>query len=150
MKTVLLTAIASAAMLLGGCADNTPGGQAVRARHEHFEELGKAMKEIDGQLKADTPTSATVRIAADKIAELAPRVKTWFPAGSGPQDGKRTDAKPEIWTRQADFGAAATRLEAASVALKAAADGGDATMVRAAVKTVGAACKNCHEAFKQD
>lgn len=150
MNTRLLAVVVLSALLLGGCTDTSPGGQAVRARHEHFEELGKAMKEIDGQLKADTPTSATVRVAADKIAELAPRVKTWFPAGSGPQDGKRTDAKAEVWTRNADFGTAATRLEAAAVALKAAVEGGDAAMVRAAVKNVGAACKNCHDAFKKD
>lgn len=153
MRTIVplpLALAAATSLLLGACADNTPGGQAVRARHEHFEELGAAMKAIDGQLKADAPTSTTVKLSADKIAELAPRVKDWFPAGSGPQDGKRTDAKAEIWTRQAEFGAAATRLEAAAVALKAAADGGDAAMVRAAVKTVGAACKNCHDAFKAD
>ena len=86
MRTIVplpLALAAATSLLLGACADNTPGGQAVRARHEHFEELGAAMKAIDGQLKA-------------------------------------------------------------------AADGGDAAMVRAAVKTVGAACKNCHDAFKAD
>lgn len=137
-------------VLLGACADNSPGGKAVRARHEHFEELGGAMKAIDGQLKDNSPTSATVRISADKIVELAPRIKDWFPAGSGPQDGKRTDAKAEIWKRPADFAAAANRLASAAQTLKAAADGGDGVMVRDAYKTVGAACKNCHDTFKKD
>lgn len=150
MKPALITAIALPALLLGACADNSPGGKAVTARHERFEEMGAAMKEIDSQLKADTPTSATVRLNADKIAALSTQIKNWFPAGSGPQDGKRTDAKAEVWTRSAEFGAAATRLQAAAVALKAAADGGDARMVRAATETVGAACKNCHDTFKKD
>lgn len=150
MNPLLPLATASLALLLGACADTTPGGKAVSARHDGFEEMGAAMKAISGQLEQNSATSATVRQSADRLAALAPQVKTWFPVGSGPQDGKRTDAKAEIWTRQAAFGAAATRLEAATVALKAAADGGDAAQVRAAVQTVGAACKNCHQAFKED
>ncbi|MBC2670519.1 c-type cytochrome [Novosphingobium piscinae] len=141
---------ATLVLLLGACADTSPGGKAVSARHERFEEMGAAMKAIGGELEKDNATSATVRQSADRLAALAPQVKGWFPAGSGPQDGKRTDAKAEIWTRQAEFGAAATRFEAAAVALKAAADAGDAAKIRAAVQTVGAACKACHQTFKED
>lgn len=149
-RKIQLAALMAPVLLLGACADNTPGGKAVRARHEHFEQIGAAMKAIDGQLKDDSPTSSIVRISADKLVELAPHVKEWFPAGSGPQDGKRTDAKAEVWTRQADFAAAANRLNTSVQTLKAAADGGDGAMVRAAYKTVGAACKNCHDTFKKD
>ena len=150
MKPALILPAVLTVLVLGACADSSPGGQAVRARHEHFGELGGAVKTIDGQLKDQTPTSASAQASAAKIAELAPQVKDWFPAGSGPQDGKRTHAKAEIWTRQADFGAAATRLEAAAIARKAAVAGGDGSAVRPAFNTLGAACKNCHQTFTRD
>jgi cytochrome c556 len=139
-----------AALGLAGCADSSPGGKAIHARHERFEEIGKAAKAIDDQLKGGKPDLAAVQADAAKIAGLAPQVKDWFPAGSGPQDGKRTDAKAEVWTRPAEFHQAAARLVDAANALKATAQTGDSAAIAATARTLGGACKGCHDKFKKN
>ena len=138
------------ALALGACADTTPGGQAVRQRDLRFGELGKAFKGIDNQLKGSVPDLAAVRADAARVASLAPQVKDWFPAGSGPQDGKRTDAKAEVWTRPDEFRKAAERLAVTAHALNAAAEAGDIAAVAAQANLLGAACKGCHDKFKDD
>lgn len=149
MKRVLAL-IPLASLALAGCADNTPGGLAVKARHQHFEALGDSFKAVQDQLKKPSPDLAAIRADADKIATLAPQLKDWFPAGSGPQNGKRTDAKAEVWTQPGEFSQAAQRLVDGANAFKTAAAGSDAAAVGAAAKTLGAACKGCHDKYKKD
>lgn len=145
-----LSLIVLAALGLTGCADTSPGGKAVSARHKHFEELGDAFKGVNDQLKGKAPNLVEIKADADKIASLAPQVKDWFPAGSGPQDGKRTDAKAEVWTRPAEFRQAAGRLVDAATALTAVTATGDTVAVAASAKTLGGACKGCHDKFRKD
>jgi cytochrome c556 len=77
-------------------------------------------------------------------------VKTWFPAGSGPQDGKKTDAKAEVWSKPAEFAQAHTRFVDAAKALQAVVTTGDMAAIGASTKTLGAACKGCHDKFRED
>jgi len=139
-----------ACLMLAACADNSPGGKAAHDRHEKFEEIGEAFKAISDQLKGGSPDLAAVKAETAKIAGLAPQVKDWFPAGSGPQDGKSTEAKAEIWTKPAEFQQATTRFVDASNALQAVVATGDAAAIGASAKTLGAACKGCHDKFRED
>jgi cytochrome c556 len=148
MKAVL--PLAALAVVLAGCADNSPGGKAAQTRHENFEQIGEAFDTISDEVKEASPDMAEVRNAADRLAVLAPQVPEWFPAGSGPQDGKSTEALEEAWTRPEELRLAADRFAAAVTELKAAAEAGDQAALGAAVKTVGGACKNCHDKFKED
>lgn len=145
LPIVLLTGLT-----LTACADNTPGGKAVRERHEHFEQMSKAFKGISDQFKEKEPDLVVVQNDAAKIADLASQLKNWFPAGSGPQDGKRTDAKAEVWTKPTEFQQAATRLSDAANVLKGTAETGNVPATAAEAKTLGAACKGCHDKFKSD
>jgi cytochrome c556 len=63
---------------------------------------------------------------AATIRGLAPKVSTWFPKGTGPESGVKTDARAEIWTDPAGFAAAARRLEPEAAKLEALARAGDA------------------------
>ena len=118
-------------------------------RHENYEKIGDAMKVITRQLKTDSPDLAQVRQGADTIATLAPQVKTWFPAGTGPDVGK-TEAKAEIWQRPDDFRSKAQGLEQASAAFQAAAQGGDLAAMRAAHAELGKSCKACHDLYREE
>jgi cytochrome c556 len=148
MKALIsLTALAT---VLAGCADNSPGGKAAHQRHENFHHIGDAFKTIGDELKGGSPDMAKVRTAADRLAVLAPQVPDWFTAGSGPQDGKRTEALEEAWTKPDELRQAADKFAQAAKGLKAIAEAGEAAALGAAVKEVGGTCKGCHDKFKED
>src|SRR5215210_4861034 len=71
-------------------------------RHENMERIGKAVKAVGRELKAGAPDLATIRSSAATIAGLAPKVPSWFAAGTGPDVGK-TEARQEIWRKPEDF-----------------------------------------------
>jgi len=117
-------------------------------RHENFHKIGAAFKVVNDQLKADKPDTGAIAAQAHIVRELAPQIPTWFPAGSGPESGVKTRAKPEIWSDKAGFAAAAKGLEAESAKLETIARAGDLEAVKIQVKAVGGACKTCHDKFR--
>lgn len=117
-------------------------------RHEHYHEMGKAMKAIGDQLKGDAPSLEIVRQRAAVIAGYAPQIPGWFPAGSGPESGRRTRAKAEIWTDPEAFRQRADSFSAEAARFNRAAQGGDLAAIRAAVPALGKACKDCHDRFR--
>ncbi|MEA3017709.1 MAG: hypothetical protein QOI38_2431 [Sphingomonadales bacterium] len=123
--------------------------EAVRhARHEHYEEMGKAMKGINTELKGGSPDVAVIQRHAALIAGFGPQLLTWFPEGSGPAEGSRTRAKAEIWTDAATFRARGQAFEQASGAFNRAAQTGDVGAIRAALPALKESCSNCHERFR--
>jgi cytochrome c556 len=121
----------------------------MKERHEGYERIGKAMKVISRELKADSPDLAQVRQNAGTIAELAPKVQGWFPAGSGPDVGK-TGAKAEIWAKPDDFAAKSRDFTQAARAFQAAANGNDIAAIRSAQGNLGKSCKACHDLYRED
>jgi cytochrome c556 len=138
--------IVAAAFALIGAA--SPGATAAQERHHHFHEIGRAFKDVTDQLKRRPADFTKARTAAAAVATLAPQVKGWFPAGSGPQDGVKTQARAEAWTNRAELDRLADRFAAAAQQLKAAADGGDLAALKLAVRATGETCKSCHQTFK--
>jgi cytochrome c556 len=148
MKPFTLLAPLACLALVACSGPKTPGEIAAHERHEHFEALGKAFKSLGDELKKDAPDVAKVKENAATINGNAGQVKTWFPAGSGPQDGVKTHALAAVWKDPDAFGRAAAKLTDAATALNAAAGSGDLAAVRGAVPPLGAACKGCHEHFR--
>lgn len=142
-------------MALSACGNpDTPGGRAADARHENFEAMGDAFKSINDELKGQAPDAQKVRTAAATVALKAKDLPTWFPAGSGPADGMKTDAKAEVWTKAAEFSDQATKFLGAADKLLTSADafasGQPVAALQDAVKEAGGSCKSCHEKFKED
>lgn len=156
MRNSLSAALFLAPLLaLSACGNpDTPGGRAADARHENFEALGDAFKTIDDELKAAAPDAQKVRAAAATVAAKAKEMPDWFPAGSGPADGLKTETKAEVWTKPDEFRAALTAFQDSSAKLLAAADGFAAGQpvvgLQEAVKQTGGTCKKCHDGFKED
>jgi cytochrome c556 len=119
----------------------------MKERHENYERIGDAMKVISRELKGDSPDLAAVRQNAAVINELAPRVPTWFPAGTGPDVGK-THAKAEVWQKPDDFAAKARDFQAAALAFNTAARGTDVATIRTAQANLGKSCKACHDVYR--
>ena len=127
--------------------DAAAAQQLMKERHDNYEKIGDAMKQVTRELKADSPNLQAVREGATVIATLAPQVPGWFPAGTGPEAGK-TEAKAEIWQRPDDFRAKAATFEQAANAFRTASQGNDLGAIRAAHGELGKSCKACHDLYR--
>jgi cytochrome c556 len=117
-------------------------------RHENYEKIGDAMKVISRELKADNPNLNSVRANSTTIANLAPQVASWFPAGTGPDVGK-TEARAEIWQKPEDFAAKSQDFVRTATAFRSAAESGDLPSIRAAHADLGKSCKGCHDLYRE-
>jgi cytochrome c556 len=148
---IVFCGVAIAALSASGgfvaAQDQSPAA-VIKARQAHLKEMGGAMKAIGDQLKSGAVDNAAVTTAAGKIDLLAKDLPSWFPAGTGPEAGVKTAAKPEIWAKPADFKAAADRLADEADKLVAVAAMGDAAAIGGQLQATGKACGSCHKQFR--
>jgi cytochrome c556 len=122
--------------------------EVVKARQKGLKALGAAFKTIRDELKGDSPDAAKIRGASADITEAAGAIDKWFPAGTGPDSGVKTDAKPEVWTDTAGF---ATAREAFVREANKWAQVGNSTDVSAwkeGAASLGQSCKGCHDKYR--
>jgi cytochrome c556 len=146
-RVVFLGAVAAtmvAAPVLAAAAD------VVRARIEGLRELGALYKNVNDELKSDTPNKMILMISARQINDAARDQYKWFPAGSGPQPGVKTKAKPEIWAKGAQFKAAQDNFAKQAAAFNKAVSAGDVAKMRAQAKVLGGTCGGCHRTFRAE
>ena len=73
----------------------------------------------------------------------------WFPAGSGPESGLETAAKPEIWTNNTEFQEWVEALPVEAEKLQdIVANRGEISEIKAQHKALGETCKGCHDSFR--
>lgn len=131
-----------AAPLLAAPADT------VRTRIAGLRELGAAFKNVNDGLRGGEPQIIMIQQSAREIRNAARAQYQWFPAGTGPNPAWKTAAMPEIWAQAARFRTAQDNFAQQAEAFQRAATSGDATAIRGASRTLGAACKGCHEQFR--
>jgi cytochrome c556 len=119
----------------------------LKARHDHYHDLGEAFKIIRDQSRSTTMDPVAVQKAAQLISDASIDQGKWFPKGTGPEAGK-TRALPEIWSKPEEFIAAQKLFSDTAPALLTAAKAGDRDGVRTAATQLAKACKNCHENFR--
>ena len=90
-----------------------------------------------------------IRSSAATIAGLAPKVPSWFPAGTGPDVGK-TEAKAEIWQKPQDFAARTRAFQQAALAFDAASKAGEMPVIQARFADLGKTCKGCHDLYREE
>lgn len=127
----------------------TSAREIMHERHENFETIGEAFKTIRDELRGAGNLQA-ISSSAQTIHDLARELRTWFPAGTGPETGIKTEAKPEIWQNKAEFNSAAERLVKESEKFLALTTSGDTSRIAGGVRGLGGACKNCHDQFRVD
>ena len=122
--------------------------EVVRTRVAGLKEMGTAFKNAMDGLRSSEPQMILIQQSARTIKNDAQAMRGWFPAGSGPQPGLKTAAKPEIWTKPVEFRAAQDGLARAADTFQSAAMSGNVDAIRAAARGLGGACKNCHDQFR--
>jgi cytochrome c556 len=90
------------------------------------------------------------KAAADN-ADTAAAVSKWQFSGfvDGSSQGE-TRAEPKIWAEMDKFKLAASKSQDDIVKLNAAAKGGTADAIKAAVGDVGKSCKACHDTYRKE
>ena len=166
-KRFHVLAVATASLALAACGGESPAAgdatadrgnetlpsgvtvkQQIEVRQKSLKEMGAAMKTIGDQLKSGAPALDQIRPAVQTIKTHSTELPTWFPAGTGPESGVKTEALAKIWEDQPTFQAAAQRLADEAAKLSDVATGEDIAAVGAQVGATGAACKNCHDNFR--
>lgn len=123
---------------------------AVGVRINAYRETGAAFKNINDQLKGDVPAKIMLRSSARTIAGAARDQHKWFPAGSGPDAGVKTKAKPAIWSDAAGFNAAQARFAREADLMVKVVESGDKTQMQKQAKALGQSCSSCHSKFRED
>ncbi|HWM71388.1 MAG TPA: cytochrome c [Steroidobacteraceae bacterium] len=122
--------------------------EVVKTRQKGLKALGAAFKTIRDELKADAPDAAKIQSASTDITQAAGAIDKWFPAGTGPDSGVKTDAKPEVWTDPAGFATAREAFVREANKWVLLGNSTDAAAWKEGAASLGQSCKGCHDKFR--
>lgn len=145
-KIAMLAAVATT---IAGIGLAVASEQALEKREKLMKGFGANMKIVTQFVKEGTGTADDVAKAAAAIKADVAKIPDLFPAGTGVDDGVKTEARMEIWQDWDGFKAAATQLETTAGGLETAAKGGDKAAIEAAFGEVGKSCGGCHSKFRK-
>jgi cytochrome c556 len=155
MKRMHLSVVAASVVLAFGLATLAhaqrlaqPPVEIIKGRQQGLKSLGAAFKVVRDELKSDNPDGARIRKAAADVSEAAGAIKDWFPAGTGPDSGIKTDAKAEIWTEAAGFATAEQAFVREAGKFVRVTSGPDAAAWKEGAASLGQACKGCHDSYR--
>lgn len=119
--------------------------KAIEYRQSVMTIIGTHFGRIGAVVKGSVPYN---KDDVSKNAEIVAMMSTlpWQAFGPGTEGGK---AKPEVWSDNAKFKAAADKMQLAIADLNKAAQSGDQESVKKAFGAAGATCKGCHDDFKK-
>ena len=144
-----MTAVGLGALLLGVAVSqaqmNVGSGDLVADRQRLMKLNGASAKDLNDKLKAGNVEAMAVN--AETIAINAQHIPSLFPKGSMTD---KSNAKPEIWEKSAEFEAAAKTLQAKAEEIRDAARAKDQAKVEVLMKDFGrTTCGACHNAFRK-
>ncbi|GAB6039533.1 c-type cytochrome [Endothiovibrio diazotrophicus] len=136
--------LAPALLLLLGAALSTAAvadqeEEIIKYRQHAMEAASAHLKSAAAILKGQVPFRDDLTKHAKALADLGPIMAAGFPAGS---DFGDTDAKPEVWSKRAEFEKAADKLVHTSAAFAANPTG-------ETLGALGKSCKACHHQFRE-
>jgi cytochrome c556 len=148
MGAGLLTGIAAGLMLAG--AMNVSVAQMkddpIKQRVALMKDISKENKAVTAYGKTGKGKPEAVRAAAKKISANATKLAMLFPKGTSSAEMKdKTRAKPEIWTKRAEFEKNLANLKASADKVAMASD---EKALKTAAADVSKACGSCHKAFR--
>lgn len=122
----------------------------MKARHDHYHDLGDAFKTIRDQVRGSSPDMAKVKPAAQVVKQASIDQFKWFPKGTGPDSGNKTRAKAEIWSDAKGFETAQNKFAAEAPKLVTLAEANDVKGLQQQFKVVGQACASCHDKYRAE
>lgn len=123
--------------------------QLINNRIRNFKDIGAAFKAVNDELKAGRVESTTVKYSIKSISRMTASMYQWFPEGSGLESGLKTRAKSSIWNNADDFNSVRSNFEQSIIALLAASEAGDETMIKTNFYKAAIGCKTCHELYRE-
>lgn len=151
MKKLILAATAAVAGLtsLGAAAQFQKPEDAIKYRQSAFTVLSTHFGRVAAMAQGKAPFDA--KAAADNAAIAAMAAPLAFAAfGAGTDMGRPHRAKPEVWSKAADFKAKADDMQAAMAKFGTAGKSGNLDAIKAAVGDVGKTCKACHDDYRAE
>jgi cytochrome c556 len=141
--------VAGSLLALPGCSDepkdNHPD-QLVTKRREVFKQFGKTLEPMGLVARDRQPYNPReFNVSAEELNKLASQPWAYFTPDS---NYLPTRAKPEVWSKPADFKAAQVQYQVTVQQLLKASQAGDLDAIRVAVDTVQKSCKSCHDSFR--
>jgi cytochrome c556 len=150
MKRLSLTALAIAGIVtaLPAAAQFAKPEDAVKYRKAAFTVMAAHFGRVGAMVNGRAPFDAA---AAQQNLEIANSMAKLPFAAFGPgTDTGDTRAKPNVWSDNAKFTAAATKMQEEMAKLNTAAKSGNLDQIKAAFGPVGGACKACHDDFRKE
>jgi len=117
---------------------------AIKYRQSAFTVMGNHMGRLAAMAKGERPYDAAAAQNSARIIDTIAKLP-WEAFVPGSDQGK-TGAKPELFSNLADVKTLSERLNGETAKLVAAA--GDLDAMRKQVGATGAACKACHEKYR--
>lgn len=143
---------AGAAALVSGLLFAAPAAaqfakteDAIKYRQAAFTVMANHMGRLAAMAKGERPFDAAAAQNSARIVDSMAKMP-WEAFVPGSDQG-RTGAKPELFGNQADVKALSERLNAETAKLVSAS--GDLDAMRKQVGATGAACKACHDKYRQ-
>ncbi|MEP7061211.1 MAG: cytochrome c [Betaproteobacteria bacterium] len=122
--------------------------RAIKYRQGVLGAMGWHFGILGSMAKGEQPYDKDVALrSATFVQQLSHMPWDGFVAGS--DKGAPTKARPEVWKEPAKFKERQQALMAATPKLVTAANTGDVAQLRTAVGSVGGACKDCHDDFRE-
>lgn len=148
MKRLSLTAsILVPAVLLAMPAVGHMGATGVvKERMDAMLDIGKSMKAISRTIKSPDYNPETVAKSAGRISRHADRLVDMFPVGV---THEKSEARPAIWERKAEFDALFVELREKARKLSDADRAGDPKDAAMALRDLGKTCSACHKTFRK-
>ena len=139
-RIVLIVAVVAASAAFAHEGVKNP---VVKARMDGMIQLGAATKVLGGMAKGEAAyDKAAAEAAVQNIKSEAARIAALFEAN---EDDPKSEALPAIWENYADFSAKADALGSVAKAVSV----GSLDDLRAAMPQIGAACKACHQTYRE-
>jgi cytochrome c556 len=151
MKRLVLAAAAAAGLVMSlpAAAQWQKPEDAIKYRQSVLTVMANHFGRIGAMAQGKAPFDAKVAQENAEIA-LAMSKLPFVAFYEGTDKGMPNRAKPEIWSNNAKFKAAAEKMQGEMVKLEAATKSGNLDNIKAAVGAVGPACKACHDDFRAE
>ncbi len=122
----------------------------IAVRKDGFHTLGSAFKNIRDELKSSTPQPLILKLSGKQIGAAGKAIYGWFPVGSGPREGVKTEARADVWSKPAEFKSAMDAFSSQAKAFAKVSASGDVTKIGPQVGALGKTCGGCHKVFREE
>jgi cytochrome c556 len=145
MKKTAIAVLLVAATAIPVAAQQVKLEDQIKYRRAAYTLMGLNMGSVGAMAQDKKPfNKEDAQKSADLVAILSTVPRNYFGEGTD----KDTKAKPEIWTKRADFDAKMDKMIAETGKLPAVVRAGDMAAFKKQVADVSAACKACHDDFR--